>query len=263
MKGLDRKLQNLKTIQDATDDDLDVDITKRHHAQRAGQDGGAQGDEDSKDSSKDTRNLLILIGSVIAVIAVILLIIYLTKPPRTALTIDEMHELNSKGKLEMSQGYLYNGFSFVQSNGIWYSQVQKGNTLYDTTFNSDPLSVENITVEGSISALFKNADVIYITFDPDAHGLKYIAVANAGLSMSLVKGFGYNLTAGCTSNETATCRNTAVVQCGDEDKAVIYFKESTETKVVLSENCVTIEGAGEDIIRAKDRLLMRWYGIMQ
>lgn len=262
MKGMEKRLHSLKKIQDASDDDLDTDLTKRLHGHAAGREHHPLEDDKSKDSAKDTRNLLILLASVIALIGIIILVAVLTKPSRTALTIDELHELNRQGKLDAAQGYMYNGFSFVSSNGIWYSQVQKGNTLYDITFNADPKSVENITVEGRISPAFKNVATIYITFDPDARGTKYIATANAGLSLSLVKGFGYNLTAGCTSNESSLCQKTAVINCGDKDKAVIYFKETAEPKVVLSDNCVTIEGAGTDLIRAKDRLLLRWYGIM-
>jgi hypothetical protein len=113
-----------------------------------------------------------------------------------------------------------------------------------------------------LSSKFDRGNDIYITFDPYAASTKYITVANAGLSLSLAKGFQYNLTAGCTDPESPTCQGTQVITCEDKEKAVIYFKEAEDTKIVLEDNCVTIQGYGPEIVRAKDRLLMRWYGIM-
>jgi hypothetical protein len=253
----DEQLHRLKKIQDACDDDLELDITKRHT--RAGCGAGQKAPKE--DTKKDTRNLLILIGVVFAVFIIFFAILALQKHEPVVMTIDEMHAANSRGELDIGQGYVYHGFSFIHFGGLWYSQVQQGDTLYDITFNNDPLSVETVPVEGVLSDRFKQGTV-YITFDPDAYSIKHIAVANAGLSMSLVKGFGLNLTAGCTSNESALCQQTEVISCDDKDKAVIYFKEETETKLILEDNCVTVQGTESGLIRAKDRLLMRWYGIM-
>jgi hypothetical protein len=225
-------------------------------------------EKDEKEDGKNTRILLIIMAVAFLAFVVPVIIMKLTAAHAARpLTIDELHQKNVQGDLDSAQGYVYNGFSFINFAGIWHSQVQKGNTLYDITFNYDPKSVENITVEGQLSERFNPAEsennTIYITFDPYAQGIKYIAVANAGLSLSLAKGFQYSLVAGCTRNESGICRQKGVITCDDKTKPVIYFSETAETKVILSDNCVIIQGYGPEIVRAKDRLLMRWYGIMQ
>ena len=212
------------------------------------------------DDGKDTKKLLIGIAAVMAVFLIILLVSRFQQQPEM-MTLDELHAANIGGELDPEQAYMYNGYSFLNMGGVWYSQIQKGNSVYDVTFNNGPKDVENITVEGQLSERFIN-ETIYITFDPYAAGTKYIAQANAGLSLSLVNGFGYSLIAGCTNNESALCTSTAVITCYDEEKAVIYFKEAQETKVILEDNCVTVQGYGPEMVRAKDRLLMRWYGMM-
>lgn len=216
---------------------------------------------DSTDSPADTKKLLIGIIIVFAVFTLFFIISRLTGTPEP-MTVDEMHTANLAGDLPPEQGYMYNGYSFINLGGVWYSQVAKGDTLYDISFNNDPKSVENISVEGQLSSNFVNGDTIYITFDPDVIGTKFITVANAGLSIGLTTGFGYNLIAGCTDNESSICTSTNVITCEDDNRAVVYFKEASETKLVLEDNCVTVQGIGPEIIRAKDRLLMRWYGIM-
>jgi len=261
-KLLDDHLAQLKKIQDAEDTDMETDVhnhfRKKQHNHPESQDEEAI----EKDTGKDTRNLLIVIGAIVLLFMIFLSIRFIYNP-RQLLTIDELHEANMNGEIKEGQGYIYNGYSFITLGGVWYSRVQKGNTIYDVTFNYDPKTVEGIPVEGTISPDFDKDNDLYITFDTNVTGAKYIAVANSGLSTSLIKGFQYNLTASCTNNESSLCRKTGVVNCGDENRSVIYFKESNITKITLEENCITIQGYGPEIIKAKDRLLMSWYGIIK
>lgn len=211
---------------------------------------------------KENRNMLIVVGSLMAVFLIFLAILIFYRSSEEVVTIDDLHQANLEGELDPAEGYVYNGFSFVKFGDLWYSKLQKGDTVYDVTFNNDPRSVEDVTVEGVLAEDFVRDRHIYVTFDPTGDFLNYVAVANFGLSRSLAWAFGYNMTAGCTKNVTTACEKAGVVMCGDAGKSVIYLKEDAETKVVLNSTCVTVQGAGPDIVRAKDRLLLRWYGMM-
>ncbi len=285
-KMKEEELQRLKRIQGLDDDDLGLDVTKGKRmlihgskqmekgkkAERGKADGNGPDDHDKakketpEEQKKDKNTLLIILGS-LAFIALIFILLVLLRPGHKELaTIDELHQANLEGKLSPEDGYVYNGFSFIKFDNIWYSQLSKNNTIYDVTFNYGPKDVENISVEGQLSGAFRQGEQVYITFDPTGDYLNYIGVANYGLSRSLAWAFGYNMTAGCTKNVTMACEKAGVVQCGDPehpDRTVIYFKEDTETKVVLDRTCITVQGLGPDIVRAKDRLLLRWYGMMK
>jgi hypothetical protein len=258
-------LMKIKNVMDDEDDeDLELDI-----AQRGRQAEGAEAQEtaDEPEASeeqkkKDSKTLLIMIAALLGFFLIIILILVFSRSEPRVLTIDELHEANLAGELKPEEGYVYNGYSFVNLGGVWYSRVQKGNTMYDITFNNGPKDVEDIPVEGALSTAFDKGGDVFITFDPSARSTKYITVANAGLSMALAKGFHYNLTATCTDPERSICKRNGAVTCADPDKAVIYFKEAAETKILLEGNCVTVQGVGPEIVRAKDRLLMRWYGMM-
>ena len=258
------ELARLKKIQDVEDDDTDLDLTKRQRLRqhKHPDEPEAEPQENPEQEKKTTRNMLITLGALVVIFLIFWAIATFYNPVKTVPTVDELHELNLAGKLKPSQGYIYNGYSFVNFSGVWYSRVQKGDTTYEISFNNDPRSVEGIPVEGTLSAKFIDGDTIYITFDPDAREAKYITVANAGLSFSLIKGFGYKLIASCTDNESMVCQKNGVVQCGDADKPVIYFKEDPETKIFLNETCITVQGAGPEMVKAKDRLLMDWYGMI-
>ncbi|PIY60599.1 hypothetical protein COY95_00945, partial [Candidatus Woesearchaeota archaeon CG_4_10_14_0_8_um_filter_47_5] len=59
------------------------------------------------------------------------------------------------------------------------------------------------------------------------------------------------------------CETRPTVTCADRDVPVIYLKKDVYPKVIMDQNCITIQGNGEDLVKATDRLLFQWYGIMQ
>jgi len=54
---------------------------------------------------------------------------FIRGPTAQVITIDELHQKNLKGE-ESDINYVYNGFSFVFINGMWYTQVQKEDTVF-------------------------------------------------------------------------------------------------------------------------------------
>ncbi|MBU0461765.1 MAG: hypothetical protein KJ574_04225, partial [Nanoarchaeota archaeon] len=94
------------------------------------------------DVEKDTKNLIWIIVAIVAVFALFFLIRFLI-PSEETLTIDEMHRLNLQGKLHNDTAYVYNGFSFLKMGDLWYTQLQKGNTIFDVTVNYGPKEVED------------------------------------------------------------------------------------------------------------------------
>jgi hypothetical protein len=262
----ERELERLKRIQDIDDDDAELDITKRARFRAVEQkEKAADVDEEDRESpeekKKNTKNLLIVIGFVVLMFLLFYFLVFFGRQEKNVMTVDELHEANLAGRLEPEKGYVYNGYSFVKFGDLWYSRLQKNDTVYDITFNYDPKSVENISVSGQLEGGFKRDGIVHITFDPTGNDLKYVAVSNYGLSRSLARAFGYNITAACTKNITAACQKAGVVLCGEPGNSVIYFKEDDKTEITLKGTCVTVQGRGEEIIRAKDRLLLRWYGV--
>ena len=66
-------------------------------------------------------------------------------------TIDDLHQLNFKGKLKPDQGYLYKDvYSFVKFDDLWYMQLAspKKTRLYNVQFRYGPKEVEDIKISG-------------------------------------------------------------------------------------------------------------------
>ena len=52
------------------------------------------------------------------------------------------------------------------------------------------------------------------------------------------------------------------VDCRETDKAVIYLKEHEVGFVEFDNNCIIIKGEGSDMLKAVDKLLLYWYGVI-
>lgn len=160
----------------------------------------------------------------------------------------------------------YGGFTFEKHGGTWFTEwVRQDGQSFVIPFHFNPEEVEDVLLEGRLSDDFDNGikqGTIYLTFDPDEADLNYVRIAFTELSFKLLQVFEVIPNASCTKNYTG-CEDRPIVTCDDMDKAVIYVKQSNETRILLKGNCIVIEGYGIDIIRATDRLLFGMYNIMQ
>jgi len=158
----------------------------------------------------------------------------------------------------------YNEFTFVKQGGLWYTNWQKEDKVFILSLRYNPKEAEQVSILGRIdkNSTFDNRDVIYITFDPLGNDLSHIALAATELSLNLKRALDVNVKAACIVNETLACKDRPIITCDDTDKAVIFLKEDPESDMILTDNCVTLQGDGMEIMRVVDRILYIWYGIM-
>jgi hypothetical protein len=157
----------------------------------------------------------------------------------------------------------YNNFEFTKIADTWYAQWKHENRLIALALRYSPPEVENVTVLGELGEGFTKSKV-YITFDPysEQDAFKYLAVASAELSQSIVKAFNKEIIPACTRYENETCENLSIVTCDDTDKAVIHIKAEEPTQIILEDNCITLQGKEFELLRAVDKLLYLWYKII-
>ena len=158
----------------------------------------------------------------------------------------------------------YNNFEFQKIGGLWYSNWQQGDNVYILSLRFNPAETEEVKILGSLheNSTFNNRDTIYITFDPVGDDLTHVALAAAEISLNLNRALGVNVTAACTSNESIACHDRPILTCNNTDKAIIFLKESDESKMILTDNCMILQGHGMELMRVVDRILYQWYGIM-
>lgn len=218
--------------------------------------------DDKPDDKKDTKRLLLAITVLVALFAIAFFAVrYVRDPTGNVVTIDDLHQRNLEGK-ESDINYMYKGYSFVKSGNLWYTEVQneKG-TLFEVPLHYAPKDLDDVSVMGDIDDKFLTQE-LFITFDPLGTDLQYVALSSAELSLSLVKGFGLEPTAACTTNESSACTDREIIDECKKSRAVIMLKQEGEAEVMMRDNCVIIKGEGDELVRATDRFLYRLYSIM-
>lgn len=218
-----------------------------------------------KKEVKENKTLLITILVIILLFAVFFLTRIFYKP--LPLTLDEIHERTLLGD-ESENNFLYNGYSFVKLEGLWYTRVQVGNKLYNIPLHFNPREVEDVPIYGDVrkylAIVHDNYNrTAYITFDPEETELQYIALANGEFSVNVAKTINLNLIASCTKNITDACSKVPIVTCNSTKKPVIFFDPNEEARVVIKGNCLIFQGEGKELTKAVDRVLMNWYDIVR
>lgn len=226
--------------------------------------------EENNEKPKDVKlrsdkALIISIVAIVLLFAVVFGLRYFNQEqPKT---IEDLHELNLKGKLKPEQGYLYKDvYSFVKFDDLWYTQFKspQGSRLYNIQFRYGPREVEDINIYGNLNTkVLNNATEYYATFDPTGNDFSHVAVAVGDFNTHMTNIFFKKPIAACDRNETAACKDRPIITCENTDNVVLYIKEANNTQVYYDDNCIVIEGSGFELVRGVDRVLYDFYKIME
>jgi len=229
--------------------------------------------EEAKEEVKEVKlksDKILIIGAItlILIFAVILGSGYFNQ--ELPETIDELHELNLKGKLKPEQGYLYNDiYSFVKFGDLWLTQFKspKGTILYDIQFRYGPKEVEDIKISGTLNTKrFNDATQYYATFNPLGNDFTHIRLARFDYDIQMTKIFQKIPVSACdrnVTNGTTACVGIPIITCDNTNDIVVYFKESEELNLGYDDNCIIISGSGLDLVKGVDRILYDLYNIIE
>ncbi len=213
---------------------------------------------------KDVKQILFFIVLLAAVIAVFFAVKYISEN-RKVITPDELHEKNLRGELDTDEGYMFNGFSFIRYGDAWMTKIKVPNAegYINLEMRYGAREVQDVRVVGDPNYLTQ-FNSSYITFDPTEKDLSSLALAASDLAENMAKVLKIRPVAACTKNETAECQTRPIINC-DKDRVypVYYLRHAEESAILAEGNCITIQGEGLEIVKAVDRLILGWYGVIQ
>ncbi|HIJ04936.1 MAG TPA: hypothetical protein HA370_02400 [Nanoarchaeota archaeon] len=137
--------------------------------------------------------------------------------------------------------------------------------IYTLVLRNDPLSLEDITVEGALNTRIFGDEEIYVTINPNAGLTSKTTIAALEIDKTIDNDYLY----GVPVHSAMTQENTQgypVKSCydGSDNTTIIWLTLGSETKVYTDEYCIIIVGTDEnEIIRAADRMLYQLLGIME
>lgn len=214
--------------------------------QQGGGNGSSEPHNDASEPEKDNSTLhFIIIAAAIIIVAAVVFAFRNVQPTPP-----------------QSQSVYYNGFVFNYTEPLWITNWQIGGQVYILSLRFNPYQAENISIEGD-DRWMANSEV-YITFDPESEKYAYVALAASEISLSLANTFNITPIAACTANVTA-CSNRPIVTCADssDNVSVIYLRDESPASIIIQRNCAIIKGEGIELVRAADRAVYQWYGIIR
>ena len=178
-------------------------------------------------------------------------------------TIDDLHQQNLAGKLNEDEGYLYNGYSFVKSDGLWWTEMNKFGTRLKVPLHFGPRDLTEVKVTGTLNSSFNEPLEVFVAIDPLVRD-KYYTLAVSELSVNLAQGFDRVPIGSCTT-EDYRCENRTIVNCDDTPgKPAIELAQAPGPQIELRNWCIQVQGQEPyDLVKAVDRLLLQWYGVMK
>lgn len=230
------------------------------HIERAVEDTAEENPADQADSSS-TKYFYIILAVIVLLFASIIAFRQFTTPTGAA-TFDEMHELNLRGKLSPEKGYVYNGFSFVFFDGLWYTKISIGEKDFQVPLHFGPREIEAINVSGSLSSAFNRGNEVYVTVNPVSSDQDYIALAASELAQNLAVAIKRRPIGACDRNETIMCQDRPIATCETTDKAMVYLESAAGPEVEFKDRCIIARGIGPDLVKAVDHIVLQWYGVI-
>ncbi len=221
---------------------------------------------EQEEEKNESKYLLIMIGVIIGVLLLIFggVALYSKYSASHVQSIDDLHQKNLEKPLGDGKGYVYNGFSFVNVDNLWWTELNKFGTRLKIPLHFGPREVEDIAVMGSLNnELFNRGDKVYIAIDPTVAD-KYYTLGISELSFNLVKGMDRGAIGSCTQANWA-CENRTIISCANntQNLPVIELSLENQTGVFLDGSCIKVSGRGYNITKGVDRVLYQWYGIMK
>ncbi|MDD9954530.1 MAG: hypothetical protein OXR66_09455 [Candidatus Woesearchaeota archaeon] len=127
-------------------------------------------------------------------------------------------------------------------------------------FQNLPTQVGYLEMDPSIIPILRTASVVAMTADPslELYDLGFIDYIRLQIGVA----FGKAYTAMTAENDY----NLPVVTCANAsyEQPVLQFNLTNETAEITESNyCITIHGRDQGLMRAKDRLIFEYYGILQ
>src|SRR3989338_11460946 len=213
-------------------------------------------------SGSDTRSILILVGVSIALFLVVISGFALYNNLTGAVVTDtELHKKNLNGELNENEGYIYNGYSFIKADGLWWTEMNKFGTLLKVPLHFSPRELENIQIKGDLDPAFNEGDNVYIAIDLNVAD-KHYTLAISELSFNLAKGMDRIPVGSCTE-ENSACEDRDIITCETANgKPVVELIIDPLPRIEIIGTCIKISGTGFDLVKGVNRLLYQWYGIM-
>lgn len=153
---------------------------------------------------------------------------------------------------EEEEKYDYHGLKFLKSEqGFWVAYKDN----QQITLSYSPEDLESIEIPENVQ-MMSYSQKMYISTDDIKTNARAMDYFKKKIGITELKPYA------CTEDKPG-CEELPIKTCEDatQGQAVVIFKKAEETKISYKANCLTMEGASENLIKATDKIYFSLIGI--
>jgi|GEM_PF-3987530 hypothetical protein len=211
--------------------------------------------EEEKTAWKKSNMFLLIAIIVIAVIAASILIY---------VNYERIKE-NQKPVFNSSNYYQWGNYTFIKKeDNSWETVYTNAGQQYILNFYYGPRDLLDLEIEyenAYFGKIVTPGSSVYIVIDPNATD-GYVGVATTSLSRGLNRVFNVPASGACTQEHEACGDRPIIPSCMLTPYPTIFVIKDQNTSIVYRNNCLFIKGEGQELIRAANKVLLGWYGII-
>ena len=154
--------------------------------------------------------------------------------------------VNSFGDKKNSNKINYNGYEFVNQNGVWVLNAQNISFI----FKYNPLELENFSINSTqVNKLDSYSGKPLYIYSEDS-------LATSEIYRN-IQPFALRIQSACLDEKNCP-EDLPIKTCNDN---FIIIKTSNTSQITQQDNCVFIEGNGEDLIKTSDLFIYKIFNI--
>jgi hypothetical protein len=151
-----------------------------------------------------------------------------------------------------SQSLEYNGYTFTPEQN-YYTTTVDGVTKQ---FLYPPESTLDIGVPDGATTTLEGSPVFWVAFNPNTSDVQTAEVARYSLAFNLDKQVSTAIT------QPSPQYSAPVMTCANQTQApMIQLVQGNFTQITVDNNCITVSGSGNELLRATERLVYELLGI--
>ncbi|MFH1506508.1 MAG: hypothetical protein ABIE94_06000 [archaeon] len=161
--------------------------------------------------------------------------------------------------------FQWGNYTFIKTGDFWKTEFQRNNLTFELSFYYAPHELTDLEIiynKNNFGKLIQPGYNIYIVINPTQSD-GYLGVAASSLAKGLMGVYNIDATAACVK-EHEDCEGYLIIpSCESTPYATIMIRKSHITSITYEDNCLTITGEGQELIRATNKVLLGWYGIIE
>jgi predicted RNA-binding protein YlqC (UPF0109 family) len=164
----------------------------------------------------------------------------------------------------VNETIVYNNVTFYKNGQFWESRISVNDKPVDISIYYTPQELDAMDInikKNEFAKILGSLRKVYISFNPNSENLSQVGIASASLAESLAKVYGVEPKGAVLEEQEGLYAD--IITCNLTDYPVVeIIEKDQDVSIEYEGNCLRIIGKDGDLVKATNKVLLGWYGIV-